>query len=68
MRKAVSRWEDDHARDLVDDGFERGRAALTTFYHPRSHVRVVVNGDDFTFAATESELRKLRSNTGCFAG
>ena len=29
-------------------GLERGRAASTIFYHPKSHVRVVVHGDDFT--------------------
>ena len=47
--------EDDHARRVVNDGFQRGRAAAAMFHHPKTHVRVVVNGDDFTFAATESE-------------
>ena len=59
LRKAASGWEDDNARMLVNDGFQRGRAASTVFYHPKTHVRAVVHGDDFTFAATE--LRKMRS-------
>ena len=32
------------------------------FYHPKTHVRVVLHGDDVTFAATESDLRKIRSS------
>ena len=61
MRKAASGWEDDYARRLVEDGFQRGRAASTIFYHPKTQVRVVVHGDDFTFAGTESELRKIEA-------
>ena len=45
----------------MNDGFERGRVASTILYHPKSHVRIVVHGDDFRFAATESELRTMRS-------
>ena len=56
---AASGWEDDYARRLVDDGFRRDRAASTIFYHPKTQVRVVVHGDDFTFAGTESELRNI---------
>ena len=47
MRKAASGWEDDYARRLVEDGFRRGRAASTIFYHPKTQVRVVVHGDRF---------------------
>ena len=63
MRKAASGWEDDYARRLVKDGFRRGRAAPTIFYHPKTQVRVVVHGDDFTFAGTEPELKKIRAKT-----
>ena len=61
MRNAACGWEDDYARRLVNDGFQRGRAASTNIYHAKSHVRVVVHGDDFTFAATESQLRIMGS-------
>ena len=61
MRKTESGWEDDYARRLVEDGFQRGRAASTIFYHPKTQVRVGVDGDDFTFAGTESELRKIEA-------
>ena len=45
----------------MNDGYQRGRAASKMFCHPQTRVRVVVHDDDFTFAATESELRKMRS-------
>ena len=45
----------------MNDGFQRGRAASPIFHHPLTHVRVVVRGDDFAFAATKSESRKVRS-------
>ena len=64
----LKRWlfasgrEDDHARRQVNDGFQLGRAASTMFYQFQIHVRVVLHGDDFTFAATGSEVRKTRSS------
>ena len=61
MREAASGWEDDYARRLVEDGFQRGRAASGVFFHPKTQVRVVVHRDNFTFAGTESELRKIGS-------
>ena len=42
-------------------GSNVGRAASTILHHLQTHVRVVVRGDDFAFAATKSELRKMRS-------
>ena len=45
----------------MNDGFERGTAASTILYQNKTHVCDVVHGDDFTFAATESELIKIRS-------
>ena len=47
----------------MEDGFRLGRAASTIFYHPKTQVRVVVHGDDFTFAGTESELKKIQAKT-----
>ena len=61
MGTAASGWEDDYAGRLVEDGFQRGRAASTIFYHPNTQVRVVVHGDDFTYAGTESELNNVQA-------
>ena len=63
MRTAASGWEDDYARRLVEDGFQRGRAASTIFYHPKTQVQVVVHGDDFTYAGTESELNNVQARS-----
>ena len=49
-------------RDKTGERRVRTGPASTIFYHPKSHVRVVVHGDDFPHAATESELRKILSN------
>ena len=46
----------------MEDGFRRGRAASTIFYHPKTQVRVVVHGDDFTYASTVSELKKIKNH------
>ena len=43
------------------DVFRKGRAAPTIFFHPETQARVAMHGDDFTFARTESELRKVES-------
>ena len=61
MRKAASGWEEDYARRVVEDEFRCGRAASTIFYHPKTQVRVVVHGDDFTFAGAESELKRIQA-------
>ena len=58
----ITRWEDDNAPKLVLDGFTRGRAAPTSFYHLLTGVRVVVRGDDL--AGAEVELRKVRGTLG----
>ena len=61
VREAASGWEGDYSKRLVNDGFQRGRAASQIFHHPKSHVRVVLHGGSSTFAASESELTKMRS-------
>ena len=54
------RWEHDYVRRLVHDGVQRGRAVSTIFCVPKTHVHVVVHGNDFTFAATDLDLGKMR--------
>ena len=61
MRKAAAGWEEEYANKLVDVGFERGRGAPTAFHNRRSGVRVVVHGDDFTFAGEGEELQKMKT-------
>ena len=65
MRKAASGWEDDYARRLVEDGFRRGRQLPRYFYHSKTQVRVIVHGDDFTFAGTESEQILAKMHEWC---
>ena len=60
MRKAAAGWEDNYAGKLESAGFRRGIGAPTVFFDPKTGVRVVVHGDDFTFAGVKSELVKIR--------
>ena len=60
MRKAAAGWEDNYAGRLESVGFRRGIGAPTVFYNPKTGVRVVVHGDDFTFAGVRGELEKMR--------
>ena len=60
MRKAAAGWEEEYASKLIDEGFERGRGAPTVFHNKKSGVRLVVHGDDFTFAGVKKELQKMK--------
>ena len=60
MRKAAVGWEEDYAAKLVGAGFRRGIGAPTVFFNPKTKVRVVVHGDDFTFAGERRELEEVR--------
>ena len=61
MRKAASGWEDDYARRLEGCGFRRGVGAPTVFWNKATGVRVVVHGDDFTFAGVRKELDRMKN-------
>ena len=60
MRPAAAGWEKDCTTRLESVGFRRGMAAPTVVFNEETKVRVVVHGDDFTFAGTRRELQKMR--------
>ena len=60
MRKAASGWEEDYSKRLEAEGFRRGKAAPTLFWNPRTGVKVVVHGDDFTMSGVKGELEAMR--------
>ena len=64
MRKAAAGWEEDYAKRLQGEGFRRGRGAPTVFWNEKTAVRVVVHGDDFTFAGVRKELEAKRWRNG----
>ena len=59
MRKAAAKWEEDYAKKLEEVGFRRGVGSPTVFFNAETEVRLVVHGDDFTFAGVRRELEKL---------
>ena len=64
MRPAASSREDPYAAKMKEAGFERGRAAPTTFAGMATGVRVVVWGDDFTFLGRDRHLQDMADNMG----
>ena len=64
MRKAAAGWEDDYARNLMSEGFRRGKGAPTVFFNTKTAVRLVVHGDDFTHSGTKNELEKMKKKMG----
>ena len=60
MSKAATGWEDDYVWKLVNDGFERGKAASTIFYQLETHVRAVVHGDDYHVWSHRKDARVVR--------
>ena len=61
MRRAAVGWEDHYAEKLESIGFRRGIGAPTVFVNEVTGVRVVVHGDDFTFAGVKDELIKVKN-------
>ena len=61
MRSAAAAWEDDYAAKLESIGFARGKSATTVFMAPKSGVRLVVWGDDFTFLGRSEDIKEVVS-------
>ena len=55
-------WEADYARKLASDGYRGDRAVPMNFCYLVTDVRVVLRGDEFTFAGTEVELKSTLMN------
>lgn len=64
MRPAGQAWEKDYSQKLEEDGFAKGKAAATVFMNPKTQVRLVVHGDDFTFLGPEKELDIMEEKMG----
>ena len=59
IRPAASYWEADYAERMEAIGFVRGKAAPTVFFNPKTGVRCVVHGDDFTFTGCDIDLADM---------
>jgi hypothetical protein len=59
MRVAAKNWENEYSATMVNNGFTRGRASASTFYHEARGIRVVVHGDDFWASGPEEQLQWL---------
>jgi hypothetical protein len=59
MRPAARAWEKHYTEKLESIGFLRGKSAPTAFFNPKTEVRCVVHGDDFTFLGFEDDLQDV---------
>jgi hypothetical protein len=64
MRPAASAWEEDFTKNMEKAGYKAGTAAPTVFFNKETDGRCVVHGDDFTFLATEGEVRRMTKLMG----
>ena len=58
-RPAANAWEEDFEEKCSNAGFEQGKSCSTVFFRESIGCRLVVDGDDFTFASWEDEIPKL---------
>ena len=58
-RPAANAWEKDFVEKLTGAGFEQGKSCPTVLFRRSTGCRLVVHGDDFTFASWENEVPKL---------
>ena len=60
MRQAASAWERDFVEKLAEIGMVSGKSSPVVFHDPKTGVRAVVHGDDFTFLGFETELQQVK--------
>ena len=56
-RQAARALEEEYTKTLKGAGFQRENCNRCMYYHPSRDVGVLVHGDDFTAAGSESELQ-----------
>ena len=60
MRQAASAWERDFVEKLAEIDIMSGKSSPVIFQGPKTCVRAVVHGDDFTFLGFETELQQVK--------
>ena len=60
MRQAACAWERDFVEKLAEIGMTSGKSSPVVFHDPKTCVRAVVHGDDFTFLGFETELQQVK--------
>ena len=59
-REAASAWKRDFVKKLAEIGMMIGKSSPVIFHDPKTGVRAVVHGDDFTFLGFETELQQVK--------
>ena len=60
IRQAASAWERDFVEKLAEIGMMSGKSPPVVFHDPKTCVRAVVHGDDFTFLGFDTELQQVK--------
>ena len=53
---AAINWHDEYIRQLLENGFEQGRASPCVLYHLHMKIRIYVHGDDYSSSGQEKYL------------
>ena len=60
MRQAAGAWERHFVKNMVEVGMMSGKSSPVVSHDPKTCVRAVVHGDDFTFLGFETEPQQVK--------
>ena len=56
-RDAAMNWQEEIAKVLLQDGYERGKYNPCLYWHPKRKVKTLVHGDDFVSVGSRSAVK-----------
>ena len=59
-RDAATNWQEEVAKEMISWGFSRGRYNPCRYYHKGTHLKCLVNGDDFVSVGSRRSVEKFR--------
>ena len=60
-RDAAQNWHQEYTQQLLNVGFEQGKASSCIFYHPQKNIRTYVHGDDYVSRGQLDSLKWMRA-------
>ena len=60
-RDAAQNWYQDYSDQLLQIGFQQGKASPCVFFHPEKGIRTYVHGDDYVSAGRPESLKWMRA-------
>lgn len=58
-------WHEEYSKQLIENGFQQGKASPCVFYHESKGIRTVVHGDDYISVGKEESLQWMEARLKC---